>query len=177
MYQKIRRWAAFLLACLCVAAAMPMEALAATKPINTVNVKISAKLKAGEKLPDIQVGDGGAEDGKIMVGEKGSHYRTASAEWMENASKEMTAGDEPRMLVTLEPEDVSEYYFLASYKSSNVKVSGGTFVSARRDGDNLVVTLRVNPIKGDYEAPKDAYWDEKKLGQAKWEKPETGSGY
>ena len=44
------------------------------------------------------------------------------------------------MKVTLEPEDVGEDYFLASYKSSEVKISGGTFVSARRDGDNLVVT-------------------------------------
>ena len=44
------------------------------------------------------------------------------------------------MKVTLEPEDVGENYFLAAYKESSVKISGGTFVSARRDGDSLAVT-------------------------------------
>ncbi|MFQ9703374.1 MAG: hypothetical protein ACLR0U_16750 [Enterocloster clostridioformis] len=30
---------------------------------------------------------------------------------------------------------MGENYFLAAYKESSVKISGGTFVSARRDGD------------------------------------------
>ncbi len=34
-------------------------------------------------------------------------------------------------------------------------------MSARRDGDDLVVTLRINGIKGDYAAPEDAWWNEK----------------
>ena len=50
-------------------------------------------------------------------------------------------------------------------------------MSARRDGDELVVTLRVKGIKGDYAAPEDAWWNEKSLGQAKWEKPDNTSGY
>ena len=50
-------------------------------------------------------------------------------------------------------------------------------MSARRDGDDLVVTLRINGIKGDYAAPEDAWWNEKSLGQAKWEKPDNTSGY
>jgi len=49
--------------------------------------------------------------------------------------------------------------------------------STRRDGDELVVTLRVKGIKGDYAAPEDAWWNEKSLGQAKWEKPDNTSGY
>ena len=48
-------------------------------------------------------------------------------------------------------------------------------MSARRDGDELVVTLRVKGIKGDYAAPEDAWWNEKSLGQAKWEKPDNTS--
>ena len=50
-------------------------------------------------------------------------------------------------------------------------------MSARRDGDELVVTLRVKGIKGAYAAPEDAWWNEKSLGQAKWEKPDNTSGY
>ncbi len=176
MYQNIRRLTALVLAILCLAAT-PMECLAATKPMNSISIKISSKLKAGVKLPQIDIGSGTASDGGILVTQKGSHFTVTSATWTDKTSKEMVAADEPRMSLVLEPDDVSEYYFLASYKASNVKVSGGSFVSARRDGDNLVVTVKVNPIRGEYDSPRDAYWNEKNLGEAKWEKPENGSGY
>lgn len=179
MYQKIKRWTAFALACFFLVAGMPMEAMAATKPISSVSIRISSKLKAGYKLPEIQIGSGSASDGGILVTEKGSHFTVVEASWMDGSasSKQVVAADEPRMRVVLQPDNVSEYYFLASYKESNVKISGGSFVSARRDGDNLVVTLRVSPIKGEYDSPRDAYWNDKNLGQAQWEKPENGSGY
>ena len=168
MIYRIKKSAALLLAVLCLLAAVPLEALAATKPINSVSVKVSSKMEPGSHLPDIQIGSGSAADGGVTVGASG-RYTVTAAEWVDKNSKEITAGDEPRMKVTLTPSDVSEYYFLASYKSSNVKISGGSFVSARRDGDSLVVTLRVKAIKGDYDPPKDAYWNEKNLGEARWE--------
>ncbi len=177
MYQMIKRWTAAVLGCLCLMAAMPMESLAATKPINTVTVKVSSRIKAGDTLPDIQIGSGSPEEGGVMVTEKGSRFTVVEASWVDSSSKQVVASDEPRMKVVLQPDDVSEYYFLASYKESNVKVSGGSFVSARRDGDNLVVTMRINPVKGEYDTPKDAYWNEKTIGEARWEKPENGSGY
>ncbi len=176
MIYRIKKSAALLLAVLCLLAAVPLEALAATKPINSVSVKVSSKMEPGSHLPDIQIGSGSAADGGVTVGASG-RYTVTAAEWVDKNSKEITAGDEPRMKVTLTPSDVSEYYFLASYKSSNVKISGGSFVSARRDGDSLVVTLRVKAIKGDYDPPKDAYWNEKNLGEARWDKPENDSGY
>lgn len=156
---------------------MPMEVLAATKPINTVNVKVSSDLKAGEPLPNIEVGGQSASNGSVAVTQSGSHYTVTQAEWVDKASKGVSTAEEPRMKVVLEPEDVSEYYFLASYKESNIKISGGTFVSAKRDGDSLVVTLRVKPVKGEFDTPKDAYWNENTLGQARWKEGENDSGY
>ncbi len=176
MVQKMRRLSVLLFAGLWILSA-PFEVLAATKPINTVNVKVSSKLEVGSSLPEITIGSGSAADGQVVVSPSGSHYTVTEAEWVDKNSKEVTPADEPRMRVVLEPDDVSEYYFLASYKESNVKVSGGTFVSARREGDTLVVTLRVKPAKGNYDAPKDAYWNERNLGEARWEKPESDSGY
>ena len=176
MDQKIKRVMALALAFLCLAVT-PAETWAATKPMNSISIKISSKIKPGDKLPGIEIGSGNAPDGGILVGQKGSHFTVTSASWVDSSSKEVVAAAEPRMSLTLEPDDVSEYYFLASYKASNVKVSGGSFVSARRDGDNLVVTVKVNPIRGEYDMPRDAYWNEKNLGEAKWEKPENGSGY
>lgn len=175
MIRNIKRGAALLLVVLSVIG-LPLEAFAATKPINSVSVKVSSKLEPGTHLPDIQIDGGTAEDGGVTVGASG-RYTVTAAEWVDKNSKEITAADEPQMKVTLEPSDVSEYYFLASYKSSNVKISGGSFVSARRDGDSLVVTLRVKPVKGEYDPPKDAYWNEKNLGEARWDKPENDSGY
>ena len=175
MSRKIKRGIVLLLMVLSVMG-LPLEALAATKPINSVSVKVSSKLGPGTHLPDIQIDGGSAEAGGVTVGASG-RYTVTAAEWIDKNAKEITAADEPRMKVTLEPSDISEYYFLASYKSSNVKISGGTFVSAKRDGDPLVVTLRVKPVKGDYDPPKDAYWNEKNLGEARWDKPENDSGY
>lgn len=174
---RIRRGAALLLTVVLLAGILPAEALAATKPINTVSVKVNSKLEAGRSLPDIEIGSGSPGDGGIVVTKDSANYTVIEAEWIDKPSEVLNAADQPRMTVTLEPVDVSEHYFLASYKESNVKVSGGSFVSAKRDGDNLVVTLRVNPIKGDYDMPKDAYWNEKNLGEARWEPGENDSGY
>ena len=154
-----------------------IDAFAAAKEIKTVNIRVTSKLEAGSKLPDIKLETTTVSDGEVAVDAGGSKYSVSEAEWTDKSSNELKASEEPQMKVTLEPEDVSEDYFVSSYKKANVKISGGTFVSARRDGDDLVVTLRVNGIKGDYAAPEDAWWNEKSLGQAKWEKPDNTSGY
>ncbi len=172
----IKRAAVIILAC-CLAQGGTVTSMAATRPIKSVSVRVSSKLEAGSTLPDIEIGTGSTADGKVQVSGGSSKYHVSAAEWVDKAGNELKSADEPRMKVTLEPEDVGEDYFLASYKSSEVKVSGGTFVSARRDGDSLVVTLRINGVKGEYDPPKDAFWNEKNLGEARWEKPENTSGY
>ena len=154
-----------------------IDAFAAAKEIKTVNIRVTSKLEVGSKLPDIKLETTTVSDGEVAVDTSGGKYSVSEAEWTDKSSNELKAAEEPQMKVTLEPEDVSEDYFVSSYKKADVKISGGTFVSARRDGDELVVTLRVKGIKGDYAAPEDAWWNEKSLGQAKWEKPDNTSGY
>lgn len=161
---------------LSVHTASPVAVFAATKPINTVSIKVTSKLEPGVKLPKIQIG-GTPDTGGVSVSGSGSKYSVTEAEWVDKSGNELKAAEEPQMRVTLEPEDVSEDYFPASYKSSSVKISGGTFVSARRDGDNLIVTLRVKGVKGDFGQPEEAYWNENNLGEARWEKPDNASGY
>lgn len=173
-----RKVTALLLVCMAVMAPAHLaQAADASKAINKVSVRVSSKLEPGSSLPTIEIGTGTPEDGGVRVSAGNSKYHVSAAEWFDKGNKELKAADEPQMRVTLEPEDVSEDYFLASYKASDVKISSGSFVSARRNGDNLVVTLRVQGIKGDYDAPKDAYWYEDRLGEARWEKPENTSGY
>ena len=173
---KIRRIGMALAICFLMLG-MPSEAEAAARPIHTVSVKVNSKLEPGGRLPSIGIGTRSLKDGEISVSGSNSKYHVTEAEWVDKGDKVIKASDEPRMKVTLEPADVGEDYFLASYKKSDVKVSGGTFVSARRDGDALVVTIRVNGVKGEYDPPPDAFWHEDNLGEARWEKPENTSGY
>ncbi|MEY8337228.1 N-acetylmuramoyl-L-alanine amidase family protein [Lachnospiraceae bacterium 62-35] len=150
----------------------------AAKAINTVSIKVSSDIEAGVRLPDITIGDKSAPEGGVSVSSSNSKYEIEEAEWVDKVSSEgVEIASEPRMKVTLKPAKVSDDYFLANYKESSVKITGGKFVSARRDGNNLVVTLRINAVKGDYIAPSDAYWYEKNLGEARWEEPENSSGY
>lgn len=172
---KIRRIGMALAICFLMLG-MPSEAAAAARPIHTVSVKVNSKLEPGGRLPSIGIGTRSLKDGEISVSGSNSKYHVTEAEWVDKGDKVIKASDEPRMKVTLEPADVGEDYFLASYKKSDVKVSGGTFVSARRDGDALVVTIRVNGVKGEYDPPPDAFWHEDNLGEARWEKPENTSG-
>lgn len=157
---------------------LPLEALAATKPINSVSIRVNSKLEVGNHLPDIDIDGQAPEDGGISVSAGNSRYQVLEAEWAERSSKyTLEVASDPQLKVTLEPVDVSEDYFLASYRKTDVKITGGTFVSARRDGDNLVVALRVRPVKGTFDPPADAYWNEDNLGQARWEASENDSGY
>lgn len=155
---------------------MPVTSWGATKPMGTVNIKVDSKLEPGSRLPDIEIG-GSASKGGVCVSESSDKYDVESAEWTDKSSNEISVSDEPQMRVTLEPVDVGEYYFPATYKSSSVKISGGRFISARRDGDNLVVTLRVKGVKGEFGQPGDVYWNEDRIGEARWEEPENASGY
>ena len=176
MGRNHRTWGMGAVVLLAFILAAPVRVMGATKPINSVSIQVSSKMEPGERLPEIEIGSGNASEGQVRV-HAGGKYHVKKAEWLDKSSMEVKAGDEPRMKVTLEPEDVGENYFLAAYKESSVKISGGTFVSARRDGDSLAVTFRLKPVKGDFDPPKDAYWYEKNLGEARWDKPENTSGY
>ena len=181
-YRKpMKKKSKVMLAAVCLAyglcqLSVPMTAWGATKPISTVTIKVKSKLEPGMHLPDINI-DGSSSDGEVLVSESDNKYDVIDAQWVDRSSRELKISDEPQMRVTLEPTDVGENYFPATYKSSSVKISGGSFVSARRDGDNLVVTLRVKGVQGEYGQPEDAYWNENRLGEARWEKPEDASGY
>lgn len=162
-----KTWMRFVLTAAVLVFGNCFSAAADTEPIRSVSVRVNSKLEPGGRLPDIEISSSAPEDGGVSVYASNSRYHVSEAEWVDKSSEELTAADEPRMRVTLEPEDVGDDYFLASYKKSDVKISGGSFVSARRDGDDLIVTLRVNGVKGAYDPPEDAYWYEKNLGEAR----------
>jgi len=173
---KIRKAGLMLALCFLVLET-PFRTEAATRPIQNVSIKVNSKLEPGGTLPPIEISTQTPKAGEINVSGSSNKYQVTEAEWADKGNKALKASDEPRMKVTIEPVDVGEDYFQASYKKSDIKIAGGSFVSAKRDGDNLVVTLRVSGVKGEYDPPADAFWHEDNLGEARWEKSENSSGY
>lgn len=151
--------------------------MAATQPINTVAVKVRSKLGVGRKLPEkILIEKSSVDDNEISVVSSGSTYKITAAEWTSGGDMRIKSGDKPVMRVTLEATDISKHYFLSSYRSSNVTITGGSFQSASKQGDKLIINLKLDPIKGKFEEPTDIYWNDDKLGEIRWTRPDNTSG-
>ena len=154
-----------------------ISSFAATQPINTVSIKVKSKLEAGRKIPEeILVEKTSVDDNEIAVSTGGKKYSITKAEWTSGGDTTAKSGETPTMRITLEPEDISKNYFLSSYRSSNVSITGGTFVSATKSKDDLIINLKIDPIKGDYEAPADVFWNDNNLGEIRWTRPDNTSG-
>lgn len=171
MKQKKRVLAAAVMAAVCLSL-IPDKTMA-TDSINSVSIKVGLKVEAGDRLPDIQIDK---TDADAYVTSGGKQYKVIDAEWVTSTSKDMTVGEEPKMNVTLTPSDEYDAYFKSSYEASKVKVNGGTYLSARRKGSDLVVTLRAKAVKGLYAEPEDVGWKDTRLGQAVWSKGDNTSG-
>ena len=75
-------------------------------------------------------------------------------------------------------DNYTYYYFSGTYDSSNVHITGGSFVSARLEGNyGLRVIISLNGIKGTYDAPTAPVWSSYVLGKATWTPPSISSGY
>lgn len=174
------KWKRFLTAALAVGmlmSAMPMEALAATKYISSISLKVHAELDAGDSVNNGDSISTEKTDSGTYVYTTASRYRVVEAEWAND--KDLSIGDEPKMYVWLEIDDSdsnTEYKFRSSYSSSNVSVSGGTYVSSSKTGSDLKVTIRVSGIKGTYDAPENAEWGNSR-GRATWDAGDDSSDY
>lgn len=150
-----------------------MTAAAADRVITSVTIRVNSKLEPGSTLPDIGLDSGSVESGEISVSSSTNRYTVDRAEWVTSTSRTIEVGDRPEMKVWLRAG--SEDYFKGTYRSSNVSVKSGDFVSAKReDSDTLMVRIRVQAVKGDFAPPEDAYWKDNARGMARWEKPEDG---
>jgi len=144
----------------------------ASDVISSVKITVRSELEPGETLPDIGIG-GTAGSGDVTVTCSSDKYVISEAEWVTSTSRVMNAGDTPEMKVWLTAQ--GDYYFKGTYRSSNVTVSRGDFVSAKReDSDTLIVRLRVRGIEGNFNPPEDPHWKDNAKGTARWDDPEEG---
>ncbi len=150
-----------------------MTAAAADRVITSVTIRVNSKLEPGSTLPDIGLDSGSVESGEISVSSSTNRYTVDRAEWVTSTSRTIEVGDRPEMKVWLRAG--SEDYFKGTYRSSNVSVKSGDFVSAKReDSDTLMVRIRVQAVKGNFAPPEDAYRKHNARGMARWQKPEDG---
>lgn len=178
--RKAEKWLRASVLTLALSSMAAMPAFAADKTISSVTIRVNSELEAGDTLPDISYLNGASstdvEDGAICILNSNTKYSITDAEWVTSMSKEMEVGDKPTLKVRLTPNTVGDddYAFKGTYRSSNVNVKDGDFVSATKDDGDLVIKLRVEPIEGDFSAPEDAYWKDNAKGTAKWEEPDEG---
>lgn len=178
--KRVEQWLRVAIAVLGFSSAAVMTSFASDKTISSVTLRIDAELEPGDTLPDISYQNGASsadvEDGAICISNSSSKYSITEAEWVTSTSKEMSVGDQPTLRVRLTPESVSgdDYYFKGTYRSSNVSIRYGSFVSASKSGDDLIVKMKVNAIEGDFEPPTDVYWKDNSKGTARWEEPNSG---
>ena len=136
--------------------------------ISSVNLRVGMNdIEVGDTLPDIVIGDKDSSDAAFVYSTS-SYYGIEKAEWVTSKNKELKVGDKPRMKVWLEASDYEERRFKGGYYSSNVKISGGTFISASISNRKLIVTLELSPIKGQFEAPDEVFWNSGGYGRARW---------
>lgn len=178
MKQNWRRLPVILCLSLLTIAALPTRAFAATKTISGVTVRVQSKLEAGDTLQEDDVVIGGEpSDGQASVTVSSERCSISEIKILSSLNKVLKIGDEVRVRVRLTPDSGDDYAFKGSYSSSNVKVSGGDFSSASRSSGDLLVTLKLRPVKGTYDTPYDAEWKDSGTGHAKWSAPDYSSGH
>lgn len=157
--------------------AMTISSLAGT--ISSVTIRVSSGIEPGEKLPEITISDSDttASEGDVVVSTSSDRYHITEAKWSTSTSRTMEVGDTPELRVWVSPTNSTssdDNYFKGTYRSSNVTIKGGTFVSASKSGDELVVKLKLKAVKGTFSAPEEAYWKDNARGTARWTKPDGG---
>ena len=124
---------------------MPFSALASSA-ITSVSIRVDNNIEPGDRLPDITVedrsggGGGSADSGDIVVSTSNSKYYIRDAEWVTSSNRDLDVGEQPKMKVYIRPTDSDDHYFKGSYSSSNISIKNGSYVSAKKSGEDLVVT-------------------------------------
>lgn len=109
-----KRHMSFLLAAVTASAVMSFPALAKTKYVTSISLKVHTDLETGDSIDDgesISTENGSGEG--TYVYSSSSRYRVVEAEWV--SDKEISIGDQPKMYVWLEITDSdsdTEYKFL-----------------------------------------------------------------
>ena len=144
------------------------------------NFEIDYESVKNDGIPEITYNSTGSPEDMVYVYEN-AKYEIESCEWYSQGTNEFEIGGTPKVVVYLVTKDFdsenynsnNDYYyrFLSSYSSSTCYISKGTFVSASRlSTSNLKVVFALSGLKGTFNEPENAYWEDEK-GNARWDSP------
>lgn len=180
MRKVIHRMVSFIALTTIFASGFSNVSMARSSAITSVSIKIEMEIESGDRLPAMDVLDlnsGDSSSGvKNYISTSNNKYNIREYEWVTSESKDMTIGEEPKLKIYLNANDADDYYFKGSYGSSNISIKGGTYVSAKKSGGDLEVTVKADPVKGNYKEPDEAYWRDSGFGKARWDSDNKGSG-
>lgn len=161
------------------------------KDISSISIRTNFDLDyetiKSEGTPDITYNSEGLDTDMVYVYST-AKYEIESVEWYTQSMDEFEIGGMPKVSVYLVTKEYpyynynsnNDYYyrFMSSYSSSSCYISNGTFVSATRlSNSNLKVVFALKGLKGTYNEPENAYWENEK-GVARWEPSNVSdSGY
>ena len=163
------------------------------KDINSISIRTNFNFDyeslQEDGLPDITYNSTGDKEDMVTVYET-AKYEIESCEWYAQGDNEFEIGGMPRVVVYLTAKEYGTvnpayngnndiyYRFLSSYSASTCYISNGTFVSASRlSTSNLKVVFQLKGLKGTFNPPENAYWENER-GTARWDSPNVSdSGY
>ena len=151
------------------------EVWAASSPIKNIRVNIYSRLESGDPPGIIKIDGTDAEKHEVTAKAKSDLFTVTKAEWAGREVPYVSVGDELRVMLVLSPTDVSSYYFLAAYQAGTFHIEGGSYISSKREGDDLILTVKIRAVRGKYDSPLSVEWNEKTLGQAFWKPGQVDS--
>ena len=161
--------------------AVPAMAKDSISNILTVSIKVDQNLRnqeVGSSLGNISESD-------FTTGST-DRYHVESVDWVNSGNADnLQVGSEPKVKLYLVADskeknngDTLNYQFFGAYTANNVRVTNGTFVSARRiSSTELEVIIQLKPITGTYDSPDNLTWSNNSLGRASWTAENNTSGY
>ena len=161
--------------------AVPAMAKDSTSNILTVSIKVDQNLR------NLEVGSslGNISESDFTTGST-DRYHVESVDWVNSGNADnLQVGSEPKVKLYLVADskeknngDTLNYQFFGAYTANNVRVTNGTFVSARRiSSTELEVIIQLKPITGTYDSPDNLTWSNNSLGRASWTAENNTSGY
>ena len=152
------------------------------KDINSISLRTNFNFDYesihDDGLPDITFNSNGDSSDMVYVYPT-VKYEIESCEWYSSGDNEFEIGGAPKVVVYLITKDyetvsstnTNDYYyrFLSSYSSSSCYISKGTFISATRiSTSNLKVVFQLQGLKGTFNPPESAFWEDDR-GNARWD--------
>ena len=158
---------------------VPVFAKDTNSTISNISIRVYQNLRtleAGSSLGNISESD---------FTTPGDRYHVDAVQWVDSGNADtLKVGSEPKVLLYLVADskdknngDTIYYQFFGAYTENNVRISNGSFVSAKRiSSTELEIVIQLKAITGTYDTADNLSWSVNSLGRASWTAENNSSG-